>query len=159
MCVQVSLRLFELTKNHPLFVSLYAPCVAATVTVRVQVSLRLFELTNSLKNAFVPHKDNTRLTANSVLGAVYMLGVAGIAFALQAGVKSLVSELCSVYRALVPVHCAALTAPFTVHCSLFTVHCSLFAVHWSLISCHLSPCGMSRAWIACDVFVVRNHFF
>ncbi|CAI5488952.1 unnamed protein product [Closterium sp. Naga37s-1] len=32
------------------------------------VSLRLFELTNTLKNSFVPHKDNTKLGANTVAG-------------------------------------------------------------------------------------------
>eukprot|EP00270_Netrium_digitus_P010108 TRINITY_DN310_c0_g1_i1.p1 TRINITY_DN310_c0_g1~~TRINITY_DN310_c0_g1_i1.p1 ORF type:complete len:574 (-),score=144.45 TRINITY_DN310_c0_g1_i1:324-2045(-) len=51
---------------------------ALATAIYVFVSLRLFELTNTLKTAFVPSKDNKRLGANIVAGAVLGLGLYGI---------------------------------------------------------------------------------
>ncbi|XP_031387853.1 protein REDUCED WALL ACETYLATION 2 isoform X1 [Punica granatum] len=50
-----------------------------TTSIYVAISYRLFELTNTLKNAFVPSKDNKRLTNNLITGVV----VASILYSLS----------------------------------------------------------------------------
>ena len=56
--------------------------------IYVGVSHRLFTLTNTLKDAFVPHSDNSALARNTVLmalslGLLYMFGLALHMFAYQ----------------------------------------------------------------------------
>lgn len=54
------------------------------------VSMRLFDLTNTLKNAFVPHKDNTRLGANAVTGVVFMGGLYAAAVLLLLAMRIMI---------------------------------------------------------------------